>query len=98
VLIPFIVWLFSAVHRHYANTAAQLSLETYGAPRRIVRHRVVVPIAGVHRGVLEALNYARLLSPDVTAVYVETDPLETARVRAKWDQWGYRVRLVVLTS
>jgi amino acid transporter len=98
VLIPIIVWLFLAVHRHYAATAAQLSLETYGAPRRIVRHRVIVPIAGVHRGVLEALNYARLLSHDVTAVYVETDPQETERVRAKWDQWGDGVRLIVLPS
>jgi amino acid transporter len=98
VLIPIIVALFLLVHRHYRETAAQLSLDDYGAPPRIRRHRVVVPIAGVHRGVLEALNYARSLSTDVTAVYVETDPADTAKVRAKWDRWGDGVRLVVLTS
>ena len=30
--------------------------------RAIARNRVIVPIAGVHRGVLVALNYARTLS------------------------------------
>ncbi len=98
VLIPIIVTLFLLVHRHYKETAVQLSLDDYGAPPRIRRHRVVVPVAGVHRGVLEALNYARSLSTDVTAVYVETDPAETARMRAKWERWGDGVRLVVLAS
>ncbi|MGH2522095.1 MAG: APC family permease, partial [Anaerolineales bacterium] len=98
VLIPFIVWLFQSVHRHYIETAVQLSLDEYGAPPRIRRHRVIVPIAGVHRGVLCALQYARTLSPDVTAVYVETDPAETARVHEKWQKWGDGVRLRVLKS
>jgi hypothetical protein len=98
VLIPIIVALFLLVHRHYEETAEQLSLDDYGAPPRFRRHRVVVPVAGVHRGVLEALNYARTLSNDVTAVYVETDPAETAKVQAKWNKWGDGVRLVVLVS
>jgi hypothetical protein len=98
ILIPAIVWVFLRIHTHYQNTAAQLSLEDYGAPPRIRRHRVVVPIAGVHRGVLEALNYARSLSNDVTAVYVETDPEATAKMREKWARWGDGVRLEVLSS
>ncbi len=98
VLVPLIVLLFQRIHRHYRETAAQLSLEEYGAPPRIRRHRVIVPIAGVHRGVLQAMQYARTLSNDVTAVYVETDPVETERVRYKWARWGDGVRLVVLNS
>ncbi len=98
VLIPLIVWMFYQIHHHYVSTAAQLSLEDYGAPPRIHRHRVVVPISGVHRGVLQALNYARTLSDDVTAVYVETDSAETERIRVKWERWGDGIRLEVLTS
>jgi amino acid transporter len=97
-LIPLIVAVFLQIHRHYVNTASQLSLEDYGAPPRIRRHRVVVPIAGVHRGVLQALNYARTLSNDVTAVYVETDAAETERLRQKWERWGDGLRLEVLQS
>jgi amino acid transporter len=98
VLIPIIVFLFLQVHKHYVSTAAQLSLEDYGVPPRIRRNRVIVPIAGVHRGVLVALNYARTLSNDVTAVHVQTDPAETARVQEKWERWGDGVRLIILQS
>lgn len=98
VLIPLIVWMFLAIHQHYLQAAAQLSLDEYGAPPRIRRHRVIVPIANVHRGVLQALHYARTLSNDVTAVYVETDPAETVRMREKWNMWGDGVRLEVLNS
>jgi amino acid transporter len=98
VLIPLIVWVFLSIHRHYAQTAAQLSLDAYGAPPRFRRHRVIVPIAGVHRGVVEALHYAQTLSNDVTAVYVETDPAETETVRQKWEKWGDGIRLEVLRS
>ncbi len=98
VLIPLIVAMFLAIHRHYDDVAAQLSLDDYGAPPRIRRHRVIVPIAGVHRGVLGALDYGRALSNDVTAVYVETDPAQTERLRDKWGRWGDGVRLEVLSS
>lgn len=98
VLIPIIVAMFLLISHHYQQTAVQLSLDDYSAPPPIRRHRVVVLIAGVHRGVLDALVYARSLSHDVTAVYIETDPAETEKVRAKWNQWGDGVRLVVLRS
>lgn len=98
ILVPIIVVVFLGIHSHYKQAAAQLSLDAYGAPPRIRRHRVIVPIAGVHRGVLQALNYARVLSDDVTAIYVETNADETAKLRAKWDKWGDGVRLQILPS
>jgi hypothetical protein len=52
----------------------------------------------VHRAVLQALEYARSLSPDVRAVYVDVDPVATASVRKDWDQWGQGLPLVVLES
>ncbi len=96
--IPIFIGFFLTVHRHYQDVAAQLSLEAFGSPPPIRRHRVIVPIAGVHRAVIAALNYARALSDDVTAVYVEVDPNETLKVRRKWQEWGDGVPLVVLPS
>jgi amino acid transporter len=98
ILIPVVVVGFKTIYRHYQAVAAQLSLDTYGAPPRVRRHRVIVPIAGVHRGVLRALEYARSVSDDVTAVYVEVDPQETAKIQARWEHWGDGVRLKVLPS
>jgi len=97
-LIPIIIGFFLAVHRHYAQVAEQLSLKARGSLPPIRRHRVIVPIADVHQGVIAALNYARAISDDVTAVYVEVNPDETAATERKWAEWGEGVRLVKLSS
>ena len=99
ILTPILVAVFFSIHRHYRNLANRLSLENYGgaAPRR-ARHRVIIPISGVHQGTLEALRYAMLLSNDVTAVHISIDPAETEKVQKKWGTWGEGVRLVILDS
>jgi amino acid transporter len=98
LLMPCLVAIFSYIHRHYRNLAQDLSLEHYGAPPPIARHRVILPISGVHRGTMAALRYARNLSDDVTAVHVSLDPAEADRIRRKWESWGDGVRLVILDS
>ena len=98
LLIPLIVWAFLSVHRHYQNVASQLSLEKFGAPPAIHRHRVIVPIGGVHRGVVHAIHYARTISADVTAIYIDVDPEKTQSIIDKWARWGDGIRLEILPS
>jgi amino acid transporter len=97
-LVPVMVTVFFAIHHHYKRLAQKLSLNNYASARRITRHRVLVLVAGVHRGSLAALNYARSLSEDVTAIHVSTDAAETQKIQDKWEQYGDGVRLVVLDS
>lgn len=98
IIIPLLVAFFSLIHHHYRNLADALSLDYYGEPQRVGRHRVILPISGVHRGSLAALHYAQSLSDDVTAVHVSIDPEETEKVRRKWERWGNGIRLVMLES
>jgi len=98
LLVPVLVFIFSRTHGHYQSIAKHLSLEDYGAPPPVPRHRVILPLSGVHRGTLLALRYARLLSDDVTAVHVSIDAAETERIKIKWEQWGEGIRLVILDS
>ncbi len=98
ILIPTLVLVFFQIHHHYRSLAKDLSLDTFGAPARVRRNRVVLPIGGVHRGTLHALNYARALSDDITAVHVALDQAEEDKVRAKWERWGDGVRLVIIPS
>ncbi len=98
LLLPALVLSFYAVHRHYRNLARDLSLEDYGQPPPAKRHRVLVPIAGVHRGALEALDYALSLSNDVTAVHISMDPEQKSALENKWNSWGKGVRLVIIES
>jgi hypothetical protein len=98
LIIPILVMIFMGIHKHYIRLARKLSLEDYGAPPRIARHRVVIPISGVHRGTVAALRYAKTLSDDITAVHVSLDDEEVKKVQAKWQVWGDGVRLVVIES
>jgi len=99
ILIPLLVVVFRLINRHYHRLANHLSLEKFGgAPPQATRHRVILPVSGVHQGSLEALRYARLLSDDVTAVHISMDPEETEKVKKKWETWGEGTRLVIVDS
>ena len=96
-LIPVLVLWFRSIHKHYLGVGAQLTLQGWvPEPRR--QNTVLVPIGGVHRAVITALQYARTLSPDVRAVYVDVDPRATDEVRKLWGEWGQGIPLVVLES
>jgi hypothetical protein len=97
VLIPVLVAHFMSIHRHYGKVAQQLSLKGVEVPEK--RHNtVIVPIGGVHRAVVQALEYARTLSDDVRAIYVDVDPHATQEIRDDWPRWGKGVRLEILAS
>ena len=99
IVIPLLVSLFFTIHRHYKDLAAHLTLDKFsGLPARQTRHRVIMPVSGIHQGTMEALRYAKLLSDDVTAVHVSMDPNETEKVQKKWKTWGEGTRLIILDS
>ena len=97
LLIPLHVVFFRLTRRHYDEVASQLSLQGW-QPQRPRRNTVLVPISGIQRAVVQALEYAKTLSPDTRAVYVNIDPAETERLKALWAKWGEGVPLVVLES
>lgn len=99
LLIPLFTWGFLQVRAHYQEVGRQLSMR--GLPpslRPSPLPRVVIPISGVHRGIIEAMDFARAISKEVTAVYIELDPRNTAQVQEKWERWFPDVPLVVLPS
>jgi hypothetical protein len=98
LLLPTVVLIFYAIHRHYESLAHDLSLEHFGQPPPFRRQRVIMPVSAIHQGTIEALDYALSLSRDVTAVHISIDAEQTERLRKKWGEWGKGVRLVVIES
>ena len=99
ILTPLLVTIFFSIHHHYKRLAKKLSLDNFGViPPHAIRHRVIMPVSGVHQGTLAALRYARMLSDDITAVHVTIEPAEAEKVRQKWETWGEGVRMVMLDS
>jgi amino acid transporter len=98
-LIPSLVMLFMRIRAHYQEVAEQLSLA--GTPPALKpgpSTRAVIPISGAHRGIVGAVNFARSISRDVTAVYVELEPGAGERIRERWKYWWPDVPLVILPS
>ena len=98
-LIPILVVGFLQVRAHYRGVSDQLSLA--GLPpslKPLPRPRVVVPVSGVHRGMVDAIAYARSISDDVTALYIELEPGAGDRVRERWEDWWPDVPLAVRPS
>ncbi len=99
VLIPLFVFMFYSIHRHYTRADEELSLAGDGEPMPSLRHRVIVPVLGLHRGVLPALRYAQsICNKDVNAVYVEVNPQHTEKLLKEWETWGMGIPLKVVES
>ncbi len=99
VLIPAEVAVFSFVRRQYAASQAQVALrpdQVVPVPNRL--ERVVIPIAGLDRAVVQAVNVGRSLADDVRAVLVSADPAEALEVREAWERQVPAVPLVVVES
>jgi amino acid transporter len=96
IVIPAIVLLFKAIGRHYETVRAGLSVPPDFRPRRM-NHTVVVLVGSVHRGVLEALAYARSLNPNhLAAVTVVSDEEEQEHIEKVWSERNIDVPLEIV--
>jgi amino acid transporter len=98
-LIPALVIIFFRIRSHYRRVAQGLTL--HGLPPSIKPApvpRVVIPISGVHRGIVNAVNFARTISANITAVYVELEPGNADAVLKRWNTFWPDIPLVVVSS
>ena len=97
--IPLLIGLFLPIRAHYQQVGRELSLG--GLPpslRPAGPARVVVPISGVHRGMIGAINFARSISSKITGLYIELEPGQAEKVQREWKAWWPDLPLVVRPS
>ncbi len=98
VVIPLIVVVFKSIKRHYRTVADGLRVTPDYKPRRM-NHTVVVLVGGVHRGVLEALAYARSINPNhLVAVSVVSDEEEQDKLEEQWNNFNLDIPLEIVYS
>ncbi|MFM9011013.1 MAG: amino acid permease, partial [Planctomycetota bacterium] len=98
IVIPMIIFVFKVIHRHYERVRTNLAV-TPEYRARPMNHTVVVLVGTVHRGVLDALAYARSLNPHrLLAVSVVSDDEEQTKVEAAWREFGLEEPLELVYS
>jgi amino acid transporter len=92
-VIPLIILLFKSIKRHYRRVADTLRVEPgYRAPA--FNNTVVVLVGRVHKGVLQAVQYAKSLNPArLLAVCVVSDEEEDNEIQRQWVEYGIDVPL-----
>jgi amino acid transporter len=99
ILIPVLVSIMYFVNRQYSASRRELRVRddiVFQAPHR--EERVVVPIPGMNRAVVQAINVARSIADDVRAVFITDEPEDAEVLRKQWEHQMPGVPLVVVES
>jgi amino acid transporter len=99
ILVPTLVAMMLFISRQYARSKRELSVRRDAVVRPPIREeRVVVPIPGLDRATVQAINVARSIDDDIRAVFISDDAEEASRVRADFERQIPGVPLVVVES
>ena len=99
LLIPVLVALMLFIRREYDDLEAELHVRDdliAEGPHR--EQRVVIPVNGINRAVIQAVNFGRTMSPDIRAVYVTESREEGDDLRIRWERQVPGVPLVIVES
>jgi amino acid transporter len=99
ILVPTLVAMMLFINRQYSRSARELAVKPDLVVGQSLREeRVVVPIAGINRAVIQAINVGRSIDDDVRAVYISEDLNEAAALRKQFERQIPGIPLVVVES
>jgi hypothetical protein len=99
VIIPLLVGLMLFIHHQYAGQGQELEVKptaVIGPPHR--RERVVIPVPGLTRAVVQAVNFGRAISSNVVCVHITDDADAAEELRARFDRQLPGVPFVIVES
>ncbi len=102
LLIPTLVSIMLFIRRQYDGQATELLVKddlVFDSPHR--DQRVVIPVNGLNRSVVQAVTFGRALASDpsmLQAVYVTTDAEGAEALREQWERQLPGVPLVIVES
>jgi len=99
LIIPALVLMMLFINRQYRASAGHLAVQEDAIippPHR--DERVIVPVPGINRAVVHAINVGRSIAPDVRAVLISDEPEEAAVIRDRWERQLPDVPLVIVES
>jgi amino acid transporter len=99
ILIPVLVGMMLFIHRQYSASRDELAIRRdYVAEPPQREERVVIPVPGINRAVVQAVQVGRSIADDVRAVFVTDEPDDIAPMQQAWEKHLPGVPLVVVES
>ncbi len=101
LFIPLQVIFFLKIRKYYRKISEELSIENLSNEYAIdsqIKHTVVIPVSQMNRGTITSLIYARSISHDIRAIYVEVDASKTEAIQAEWALYAPDIPLIILPS
>ena len=99
VVMPILVGLLYAINRHYRTVHDALVLDRPDEPIPALKPPVVIiPVARLDRATLQAVAFARSISPTVRAVHIATTTESAEEFARRWQRWTSEVPLDVIES
>lgn len=97
IALAVMLLIFSRIKRHYIYLAKELSVDTQDKLPNIDT-TVLLLVPRLHKGILQAIAYARAMARDVRAIHVTIDSKNLVQVKDDWNRFGADMPLVVLES
>lgn len=99
VIMPILVGLLYAINRHYRTVHDALILDRPDEPIPVLKPPVVIiPVARLDRATLQAVAFARSISPTVRAVHIASTAESAEEFARRWKRWTTEVPLDVIES
>ncbi len=103
--IPAVVYLFLGINRHYRRVRESLSIAGIELNRDSVTpiHSnistpAIVLVGQLHRGTLEALDYARSIASEIVAIHIDIGDTDRTNLQQQWQQLEADIPLIILDS
>jgi len=99
LVMPILVGLLFAINRHYRTVHDALLLDRPDEPIPVLKPPVVlIPVARLDRATLQAVAFARSISPSVRAVHIASTAESAEEFARRWRRWTSEVPLDVIES
>ncbi len=97
LLTALLFGIFKAINGHY-NDVAEIHAQVTPDPNPPTENTVLVLVSTLHLGALRAIEYGKLLCPDVRVIHVDVNEDDSRKLREQWPTLGQNVPLVILPS
>ncbi|MBL8067410.1 MAG: APC family permease [Armatimonadetes bacterium] len=97
IAMAILVTIFQLINRYYKRLASQLTVDDTDKIEDVTSTTLLL-VPRLHKGVIQAIEYARASSPDCRALHVSINEKSAAKIKQDWVDFNIEMPLIILDS